>query len=244
MAELLSVVSASGIAGVATFIGILLMMRFEKVAKDYSSYLISLAAGVLLGSAFFNIIPESLELNSNALAVVLTGFLLFYLIEHLFIVHGFHHDVKEHRKHAIGYTSIIGLAVHSLVDGFAIGIGFQIANAIGLIVAFAVIMHELPEGITAMTVLIHSGIKKRTAMIYSMIVALATPVGAIFAYYFLYELSKEALGSLFAIAAGSFIYIGASDLIPELHSSNKRFNTILLLIGVGLIYALGQIFSI
>ena len=244
MAGLLNVLTAGSIAGIATFIGILLMMRFEKVAREYSTYLISLAAGVLLGSAFFSIIPESLELNSNSLAVVLIGFLLFYLMEHLFIVHGFHHDVKEHRKHAIGYTSIIGLAVHSVVDGFAIGIGFEIANAIGLIVAIAVILHELPEGITAMTVLIHSGIKKWTAMLYSMIVAVATPAGAIFAYYFLDELGKAALGSLFAIAAGSFIYIGASDLIPELHSSNKRFNTILLLIGVGLIYVLGKIFSI
>ena len=129
-----------------------------------------------------------------------------------------------------------GLFFHSLVDGFIIGVGFEIDPKLGLITALGVISHELPEGVTTFSLLM-SSIKKKTALKFSVAVALATPLGAIFSLTFIETLSKEMIGLLLAMAGGSFIYIGASDLIPETHEENGLVDAGFLFLGVLFLYS-------
>jgi ZIP family zinc transporter/zinc and cadmium transporter len=126
-----------------------------------------------------------------------------------------------------------------LVDGITIGIAFQVGYAMGLMAALAVIFHETAEGIFTYTLLIHDNVSKDRSLFYSWLVALATPVGAILTYFLTRNISDFSLGALLAIAAGSFIYIGASDLVPATHKRQAFLNALLVLLGVGFILLMG-----
>ena len=229
------------IAGIATIIGILIVLYANKFTKKYSIYLVSFSAGILITFGLINLIPQSLRLYKDSLWIVLFGILLFYLIEHFIMLHPFHEPSQ--RMHAVGKTAALGLGFHSLIDGIVIGAGFEISQQIGLISTLAVIAHEFPEGVTSMAVLLHVKFKKSLALFYSFLVALATPVGAILTYYLINDINKEILGALLALAAGSFIYVGASDLIPETHENYNRMNALYLVIGVLFVIIISLIFG-
>lgn len=231
----------SSIAGIATVIGILIVLYFKKFTKKHSVYLVSFAAGVLITFALLHLIPDSIELYKNSLVIVLMGFLLFYLIEHFIMMHPFHEPSE--REHSYGKTAILGLGFHSLIDGVVIAAGFEISTNLGLIATLAVIAHELPEGITSIAVLLHSGFNKNISIFYSFLVAIATPLGAILTLLFLKNINDSILGALIALAAGSFLYIGASDLIPETHENYSTINAVFLVIGVLFVIFITRIFS-
>ncbi|MEK6835415.1 MAG: ZIP family metal transporter [Nanoarchaeota archaeon] len=239
--QLYNTILYSGIAGLATIIGILLVLSAKEFTKKYSIYIVSFAAGVLITFALKNLIPQSLELYSNALIIVLIGFLLFYLIEHFVMLHPFHEPYE--REHAAGKMAVLGLGVHSLIDGIVIGAGFEISQQIGIVATLAVISHELPEGITAMSVLLHSKVKRSLALFYSILVAIATPIGAILTYAFVRNINEGILGILIALAAGSFIYVGASDLVPESHEHYNRINALFMILGIVFVILISAIFS-
>ncbi len=228
--QLFNTIFYSSLAGLATITGILLVLYFQKTAKKYSTYLISFAAGILITSAFLNLIPESLMLYQKSLIYVLIIFLVFYIIEQFIMIHSCKDD--KCRIHIIGKMSVFGIGFHSLIDGLVIGAGFATNPELGIIATLAVIFHELPEGITTMSILIHSNIKRIKAITFSILVAIATPIGAVLTYFFIKNISQSALGILLAIAAGSFIYVAASDLIPETHKKFNKFNILFILIGV------------
>lgn len=231
----------SSIAGFATILGILLVLYASNFVKKYSIYLVSFAAGVLLTFSLTHLIPDSLELYSNALFIVLLGFLVFYLIEHFVMHHAFHESYTH--KHIAGRTAALGLGVHSLIDGIVIGAGFEISNELGLITTLAVIAHEFPEGITSMAVLLHSNVKKSLAVFYSFLVAIATPIGAILTLLFLKNINEVFLGILLALAAGSFMYVGASDLVPETHENYNKKNALFLILGIVFVIVISMLFS-
>lgn len=234
------VIIYSFLAGLATFAGIFLLVYKEKWARKNSIYLISFSAGILIGAAFIFLVPEAIGMNNGSIIYILAGFLSLYLLENIIVIH----SCKEEKcdRHAIGSISIVGLALHSLIDGIAIGIGFEISKNIGLIAALGVLSHEIPEGISSMSILLHAGMAKKKAIAYSSIVAVATPVGAVLTFFFLKNITQSLLGIFLAIAAGTFIYIAASDLVPETHERISNINAIILLIGVALVYSLSIIF--
>ena len=230
----------SSIAGLATILGILLVLYARDFVKKYSIYIVSFAAGVLITFSFIHLIPESLELYSNSLIIVLFGFLLFYLIEHFIMRHSFHESYE--REHEAGKIAVIGLGLHSLIDGVVIGAGFGVSQEFGLITTLAVVAHEFPEGITSMAVLLHSNIKKSLAVFYSFLVAIATPIGAILTIFFFKDINQEFLGILIAVAAGSFIYVGASDLVPETHEQYNKKNALFLILGMIFVIVISRLF--
>ncbi|MEK6932866.1 MAG: ZIP family metal transporter [Nanoarchaeota archaeon] len=231
----------SGIAGFATIIGILLVLYAKNFTRKYSIYIVSFAAGVLLTFALTHLIPDSLELYDNSLMIVLLGFLIFYLIEHFVMHHSFHESYET--KHNAGKTAVIGLGFHSLIDGVVIGAGFEISTELGFITTLAVIAHELPEGMTSMAVLLHANIKKFWAVFYSFLVALATPFGATLTLFFLNDITESILGILIALSAGSFLYVAASDLVPETHEQYNKKNALFLVIGIVFVLVLGMLFK-
>jgi zinc and cadmium transporter len=239
-----SVTLYGSLAGLATLAGIYIVVTREAWARRSSIYLISFASGVLLSASLLDILPESLELNGNAVFYALLSFLAFYILEQNVVVHAGHEDPEcseeseMHRRHTLGAISFLGIGFHSLLDGVIIGAGFTDSTVTGIIATVGVIMHEFPEGLSMMAILLHAGLTRAKALAYSVIVALATPVGAIVSYMVLQGIRADILGGLLGIAAGSFLYIAASDLIPETHRQSSPYNIPLVISGMALLFVL------
>ena len=236
----------SGIAGVATLVGISVVRWKQNLAIMYSHYVNSFAAGALITIALAHLIPESVELTSNALLAVLGSFIVFYLLEASVVFHSgsaiHFQEGCDRESHSKGPVIFSGLFLHSLVDGFIIAVGFEVSLELGLFTATGVILHELPEGVTSFALLLRS-IRRRTALLLSVGVALATPLGAAIALGPLSGLSESGLGLMMAVAGGSFLYVAASDLIPETHERDVVQNAIFFLVGSGLLYLLTTLFE-
>jgi len=192
----------SGIAGAATLAGILVVRWKQDLAVRYSHYVNSFAAGTLITIGLAHLIPEAIELTGNALLIVLASFIAFYILETVVIFHSgsaiHFSDSCAREAHSKGPVIFSGLFLHSLIDGFIIAVGFEVSLELGLFAAAGVIMHELPEGITSFALMLRS-MSTRTALILSVAVALATPVGAAIALGPLSSLSESGLGVMMAM---------------------------------------------
>jgi zinc and cadmium transporter len=237
-----NIILYSAIAGLSTLLGIALVIINEERFVRYSHYVNSFAAGLILGVAFFHLFPESLELSESALLYIFLGFLVFYLLESLMVLHSgseIHFRGKRNPQHTKGMVMFSGLFFHSLIDGVIIGVGFEIDPKVGLLTSLGIIMHEVPEGVTSFSLLIAS-IARRTALKMSVAVAVATPLGALISLAFIGGLSASTVGLLLAMAGGSFLYIGASDLIPETHEEKGVANAGFLLFGILVLFSLSK----
>jgi ZIP family zinc transporter/zinc and cadmium transporter len=237
------------VAALGTLSGIYIINTKQEWAIKHSHYVNSFAAVLLLALVFFLLIPEAVELSEFAFLAVFIGFFLFYLLENFIVLHSgseihFHQEETPiphvHTSDTrMGWMAFSGLVFHSLLDGIIIGIGFEISPEIGFLAAMAVILHEIPEGVTTFALINRTMPTKAKFM--SIIVALATPSGAIFSLLFVETLAESIIGILLALAAGSFIYVAASDLIPETHLSNNFQNLISFLFGAIMIYVISLI---
>ncbi len=240
--EFSNVILYSSIAGLSTLVGTLLVLFREKWARKNALYLVSFAAGVMLAAAFIYIIPESLKLYGNTLPLVLIGILIFYLIQHIITLHPCHDE--QCRIHRLGILSFAGLTFHSFLDGVIIVVGFEAGPALGIITTLAVLLHRIPIGITIAAVLIYAAMKKKKVFLYSLIVALVAPLGAIVSYLFLRGISPKLAGALVALAAGLFIYIATVDLMPETHKAQNKLHPVILLAGALLLILVGHFLAV
>ncbi|MFW9855705.1 MAG: ZIP family metal transporter [Candidatus Thorarchaeota archaeon] len=243
------------VAGLATLGGIFLMNKNRDFAVKNTAYLNSFAAGLIVALVFFHLMPEAAELTEYAFGGIFAGFLIFFVLENVIILHSgseihFHqHEVADDHPHAhtsskrLGLMAFSGLGFHSLIDGIILGVGFELSAEIGLLAALAVISHEVPEGITSFT-LIYESMPNRAGSL-SVLVALATPVGAILSIIFLNEgLNTSVIGILLAIVAGTFLYVAASDLIPQTHAEHNFRNLGAFLTGALFVIAVSSILRI
>lgn len=215
--------------------GVMLLLK-EKFASKISHFLAAFAAGTLLGTAFFDLLPESLE-GGGEIDIfwwTLIGILAFFLLER-FIHH--HHDDPENKN--MVPLIVVGDSIHNFVDGMAIAATFLISIPLGIVTSFAVAAHEIPQEIADFGLMLHKGVKRSKVLKINFLSALFAMAGALLTY-----LAKDALEGLLPIflslTAGFFIYIAASDLIPEIHHEDKRVialtETLLLLLGVLVIW--------
>ncbi len=218
----MEVVGYGAVAGSATLMGIGLVLKWEKWVSARAVFFISFAAGMLLAVAFLHLLPEAQAQNPRALLYTLLTFLLFYALEHSLMIHACQEG--DCPQHPMGWLAFWGIGLHSLLDGVIIGIGFRVGFSIGLATALAVFLHQLPVGMSLMTILRHAGFGRRDAILYSTVVALATPVGTLLALLFLPGTVDTFVGALLAVGAGSFLYVAASDLIPETHRNSRHAN--------------------
>ena len=178
--------------------------------------LISLSAGALMGGAFLHLLPESADYLEPSLlyAVVLIAFVVFFLIEK--VLHWRHcHKGGDCDIHTFGYMNLIGDSVHNFIDGLILAAAFMTDIQLGLATTLAVALHEIPQEVGDFSVLLYSGFSKRKALLANFSVALMAVLGGL-AGYFLSTYSAAFVAYLLPFAAGGFIYIAASDLLPEL----------------------------
>jgi len=240
-ADFFDIALYSTVAGLSTVAGVYLVKGFSEWTRRNFQYLISFAVGVIMATAFIDLLAEAVSLSGAWFAGALAAFLVLYLIEFGLNIHYCRYEACKEEGHIrpVGRVSALGIGLHSLLDGFTIGVGFEAGFAIGVIASFAVIFHELPEGAFTYMLLIHDRVEEGRATIFSWLVALATPFGAIATYLLIRDVSEATLGILLAIAGGTFIYIAAADLVPETHRRSRIGNAALVLIGVAFVIVLG-----
>ena len=230
---------ASLIGSVFALTGGTILLYREKLARRVSLFLVSFAVGSLLSAAFFELLPEALKLGEPKFifGAAVFGLVVFFLFEKFLRWYHCHDDNCE--THIFSSTVIAGDTFHNLLDGVAIAAGFLSGGPVGIITTLAVFFHEVPQEIGDFGILLHAGYSRSKVFLYNFISALATPVGAVAAYFFLPTI-QGARGYVMAFTAGVFIYIAASDLIPEVqHKSKPReFGHVLMMI-LGLLTVLG-----
>lgn len=233
------------LGSVVSLIGGVLLLYKEKLALNISHFLSAFAAGTLLGAAFFDLLPEASEKagETNIFLWTAIGVIVFFLLER--IIHWYHHHQYNisggETKRSTIPLIIIGDSVHNFIDGVVIAATFLVNIPLGVVTTFAVIAHEIPQEIGDFGILLYKGMRRKKIILINIASALVALIGAILAYT-LGDLLENLLPIMLALSAGFFIYIAASDLIPEIHSEEKReialIETLLLLFGVFIIYFL------
>lgn len=233
-------------AFVATLCGGLLAIRF----KDKLHLILGFSAGAVIGVAFFDLLPESIDLGSKfyslstVTAITAGGFLLYLVLDRVVFLHTHAHgDEHAHEVHheARGILGAGSLSIHSFLDGVAIGLAFQVSAAVGSIVAVAVLVHDFSDGINTVNLILknsgESHITKgsKSAFKWLLIDSIAPILGA--ASTLLFTLPEKSLSVVLALFAGFFLYIGASDLIPESHHAHPKFlTTFMTLLGAAVLF--------
>lgn len=233
------------IGSIVALAGGLILLAREKLALRISHFLASFAAGVLLGAAFFDLLPEAFheaeKLGINIFFWTLAGIIIFFLLERA--IHWLHHHEEHHQDHKEVKTTVplivIGDTMHNFIDGVVIAATFMVSAPVGIVTALSVFAHELPQEIGDFGLLLHKGLKRKRIIIVNVFSAAAAFGGALLTYS-LGNVLEPHLPILLALTAGFFIYIASSDLIPEIHHEKRRnhaiLETFLLLLGVFVIW--------
>lgn len=218
--------------------GVFLLIK-QNAAMKVSHLIAAFAAGTLLATAFFDLLPEAQDTSGGKIDIflwTLVGFLFFFLLERF--VHWFHSHGHTHIEKDIKPTVpliVFGDTIHNFIDGVAIASTFMTSVPLGIITTFAVGAHEIPQEIGDFGLLLHKGVKRSRVFWINLLSALASVVGAILTY-FLGGLINGIVPIFLSITAGFFIYIAAADLIPEIHQENRKgfalYESLLLLVGV------------
>jgi len=223
-----AVVSLISIVGIIT-----LGLNIERLNK-VMTFLVSLAAGSLLGDAMIHLLPEIAEETGFTLAIsiyFLLGIFVFFILEKF--IHWQHcHAVPEKKHvHSFALMNLVGDGLHNFIDGLIIGGSYLVSIPIGLATTVTVIIHEIPQEIGDFGVLIHGGFTKGRALFFNFLTALTAVAGAIIALV----VGSSAPGFITFIApftAGGFIYLAMADLIPELHKETKPMNSLIQIFGI------------
>ena len=233
------------IGSLGSLVGSLFLLLKQNVTQAFSNKLISFAAGALIAAAFLDLLPEASELAEDAdiFLPAFLGFLSFFFAEKYIRLFHYHHG---HGEKPSTFLVLIGDGVHNFVDGITIAVAFLASTELGITTTIAVAAHEIPQEIADMGVLLANGLSKTKALFFNVLSAATALLGAIIAFTIAGQIEKY-LYLFLAIAAGHFIYIAASDLIPELHekeNGTKNIDTLLMFIlGIFVIFGAKFIFE-
>ncbi len=211
------------VAGLAmsslALVGSITLVLSERTLKRLVMPLVAFAAGSLLGGALFHMLPESVEVMGNRLAVYLwltAGFVTFFVLEQFLQWHHCHRAVGQHGP--LGHLILLADGAHNLIGGLAVGGAFVIDIRLGVVTWLVAAAHEVPQELGDFGILVHSGWKPRSALLYNLASALTFLVGGLLAY----ALSGTVdVAFLVPFAAGNFIYIASADLIPQITTTER-----------------------
>lgn len=232
------------VVSVLSLIGVFTLSIKTKALHKILIYLVSFAAGALLGDVFLHLIPELIEQNTFTLQtsfLILGGILLFFIIEK--IVHWQHCHIPQNggHSHPFAITNLVGDGVHNFLDGIIIGAAYLVNIPVGIATTIAVIFHEIPQEIGDFGVLLHGGFSKSKALLFNFLSALTAVAGGLIAVL-ASGVVPGLTNYLIPLTIGGFIYIAGSDLIPELHKNfttkKSIYQIISLILGIAIMAAL------
>ncbi|HMA82068.1 MAG TPA: ZIP family metal transporter [Candidatus Binatia bacterium] len=207
-----------------TVIFISLIGGFLPLLRELSqralALLLSFSAGVLLGAVFFHMLPETGKVLEDDIGwPILAGFLLIFVMERFVFVHAC--EERECDIHHMGIPAFLGISLHSLLDGLALGAGLMLPQ-LGPVVLLAVLIHKMPDSISISSILLSAGWDRRRVARLSLLFSLTTPLGALFAYLFFRALSDQNIAIAIGISAGTFLAIATADILPQVHRIEER----------------------
>lgn len=216
VALLLWIIGSAFLVSIISLIGVFtLTVRDENLNKILLG-LVGFSAGALMGGAFLHLVPEALERagSTTVFSYLILGFILFFLLERLLYWRHCHDGKCD--VHIFTYLNLIGDGIHNFVDGLALAASFVAGIQLGIVATLAVISHEIPQELGDFAVLVYGGFSKTKALFYNLLSALTAILGALIGYFVSSYVESFAV-LLVPLAAGGFVYISGSDLIPELH---------------------------
>ncbi len=218
-------------AGIATFIGGSLALRF----KNHIHLILGFSAGAVVGVALFDLLPEALDLGQSfyslatITSIVAAGFVAYLILDRVILI-----TTDEESGHR-GHVGAGSLTIHSFLDGIGIGLAFQVSPALGAIVAIAVLVHDFSDGINTVNLSLSGGGADRIARSWLIADSLAPLVGICATLFF--HVPETYLAPILALFSGFFLYIGASELLPESHHRHPRlWTSVMTVLGVFVIY--------
>ncbi len=232
------------VVSIVSVIGIFFIFLKKNTLNNLLLFFVSLSVGSLLGGAFLHLIPEAFGETGFSIKVsflILAGIVIFFIIENFIHWRHCHIPTSKDHPHHLGTMNLIGDGLHNFIDGLVIAAAYFVNLPLGIATTLAVIIHEIPQEISDFGVLLYAGFSKRKALFFNFLSALMALIGAIIGILFSknYEIF---VSIIIPIAAGGFLYIAGSDLIPELHKNQERRfslkNLIGILLGILLMYLL------
>lgn len=232
------------LGSVISLIGGVLLLLKKRFALKISHFLTAFAAGALLSTAFFDLLPEAAEhmeelnIDLNIPLWTLIGVLTFFLLERFIHHHHAHGEQAEEKKSVIPLV-IVGDTMHNFADGVAIAATFLISIPLGIVTSLAVAAHEIPQEIGDFGIMLHKGMARKKVLLINFYSSLASLAGAILTYIYKDQIVGF-LPIILAVTAGFFIYIALANLIPEIHSRENQkiafWETAALFAGVVVVY--------
>lgn len=224
------------LAALAEVAGGFVLVRARGIER-YLRYFVALGAGFLMAVALLEMTPESLKLNPTLGPVlIMVGYCVVHLLEHTIISH-FHYGEETHHDEFVsartGYSVLGGLSVHALFDGVAIGSGFVVNNTLGWLIFIAIFLHKAPEGFTMASVMLAAGRSRGAAFSAAVALAVATIAGVL-----VIELAPRWMPYGLPVSAGVALYVGASDLVPEVNREPGIRMALVFFLGVAAFLAL------
>jgi len=233
------IISVIIVSLISVIVAIPLMLK-KKVSQGLLLFLLSASVGVLLSTVFMELLPEALEDGYSvgiALYIIL-GFMVMFVLEKF--VH-WHHSKKckdncHGHAYNLGAVNLIGDGVHNFIDGLVIAGAYAVNVGVGIAATISIIFHEVPQEIADFGVLLYSGFSKKKALMFNLLSAGMAILGTVIG---LFLISEGFLHFILPFAAGNFIYIAASNLLPKLHRHCGLKETLLhifaMVLGVGII---------
>ena len=208
-------------------IGIFVVYKNKAWAEKTKEYFMCFAAGILISSPLIMAFPQAIEKNPNAGFAALMGFVFMFFSNKLI-----KHKTKQVEL-AFGITALLGIGIHSFVDGIIYCVAFSSSLFMGLLAGTGLVVHEFAEGIITFSALLNGGMDDKKAAFYAFLVAgLTTPVGAFIAYPIVSSLHDSVLGLALGVVVGVLIYLSASHLLPAAGEHEKEHSYLAFLFGV------------
>ncbi|MCS7119964.1 MAG: ZIP family metal transporter [Nitrososphaerota archaeon] len=217
-------VSSSILVSLLSLVGILYFLISEENLKNIILYLVSFSAGGLFGDAFIHIIPELGEhsgFTPDTSIFILLGIVSSFIVEKFFQWRHCHIPTSEEHPHSFAYVNLFGDSVHNFIDGLIIGGSYMMGTSVGVATTLAVMFHEIPQEMGDFGVLIYGGFTKKKAVMFNLLTAFTALIGTI-AALMMGTMINSFTSYLMPFAAGSFIYIAGSDLIPEIRKEEPN----------------------
>lgn len=222
----------------------MLAIRSKHFPHWWERTLLALGAGFLIALVFLELIPESFQLTKDhelSVLAMLIGFSVLHFFEHTFVEH-FHfgeethsHDKEHNFPHTSAFGAVGGLTLHSLFDGMAIGSIASVRSELGILIATAIILHKIPEGMTVASIMMIGKKSQKQTRLATLLLGLSTIAGALIAMFAI-NINESVMGFMFAFSAGAALYVGACDLIPEINKTRGRVAPLLVFLGMMLFY--------
>jgi len=237
---LLSVVFVS----LLSLIGAVFLVFNRATRETFIHYTLALSSGILLGAVFFDLIPESYSaIGEQTYVWVIVGMVSFFILEK--VIHWTHHvEGDDCPEKPVAYLALVGDGLHNFLDGLIIGVAYIAGIPLGITTTLAVIAHEIPHELGDFSILLYGGLKPKKALLLNLLSALTAVLGTILVLLFsgtLISVSPYVIG----FAAGNFLYIAASDLIPELHTKQtvtaSVLQTVFIISGASIMYVIIRI---